>query len=414
MLRRTDRRAWFAATAVALLAVPTLAAPAAARQFQMSGTWLMRKGQLFVPLQFAVPQGGYPTPSNLVSMGSWTEAPFAPTATPMGGMSPLAQVVRDTGLVTATGSAPATLVVPAHRFSQGQNVGIGFSQVNLIQMTTMLQIDAPVAQASLMGGGGPGSFTWCPSNPACTAGGPVPGMGPTNNGRVIYAAGANQFGGTMQMGLRGGGVTSVRANTAPLWAAHAPFVGSGTTLQKVAVGGGANDAPTLRKVYLARGYVTSPTMAPPAGGLITAPGPFVTTMFGNTQISPSGVTLRAPAVTPGMTMTGQYTTHEGFPHTTGTVLVQQSQGSSRDQFFTVMGSDARTPLGAGNLNLVAGGLGRRNQFYKSSVLRARYAQFDKVFLTLGPPVPSLSPAGVAAAGLLILFAAGYALRRRLG
>ena len=40
--------------------------------------------------------------------------------------------------------------------------------------------------------------------------------------------------------------------------------------------------------------------------------------------------------------------------------------------------------------------------------------FQKVKLTLAPPIPSLSPAGGVAAAALVLLAAGYAMRRRLG
>src|SRR5262249_31477318 len=43
-----------------------------------------------------------------------------------------------------------------------------------------------------------------------------------------------------------------------------------------------------------------------------------------------------------------------------------------------------------------------------------YGSFAKVKLTLGAPIPSLSPAGLAAAAALVVLAAGYALRRRLG
>jgi hypothetical protein len=34
-------------------------------------------------------------------------------------------------------------------------------------------------------------------------------------------------------------------------------------------------------------------------------------------------------------------------------------------------------------------------------------------MSLAPPIPSLSPAGFAVAGVLLLLAVGYALRRRL-
>ena len=87
-----------AAAALALLALPSLAAPALARQFQMSGTWLMRQGRVFLPLQGAVPQGN---PTTLLvpfaSMGSWTEAPLT-----TGGMLDQAQVVHGAGRVSAT------------------------------------------------------------------------------------------------------------------------------------------------------------------------------------------------------------------------------------------------------------------------------------------------------------------------
>jgi hypothetical protein len=41
-----------------------------------------------------------------------------------------------------------------------------------------------------------------------------------------------------------------------------------------------------------------------------------------------------------------------------------------------------------------------------------YASYDKAFMTLAPFVPSMSPAGAAAAGALMLLTVGYALRRR--
>ena len=110
------------------------------------------------------------------------------------------------------------------------------------------------------------------------------------------------------------------------------------------------------------------------------------------------------------TKAGKYTTRYGFAQTTGTVLAQQTVGTGGQDFFTVMGSDARTALGAGNLSLVAGGL----NFRTTLAGQTGDASFQKVTLTLAPPIPSLSPAGFAAAGALVLLAAGYAMRRRLG
>ena len=64
----------------------------------------------------------------------------------------------------------------------------------------------------------------------------------------------------------------------------------------------------------------------------------------------------------------------------------------------------------GNLSLVAGGL----NFRTNLAGRIGYASFQKVKLTLGAPIPALSPAGLAAAVALVLLAAGWALRRCFG
>jgi len=100
----------------------------------------------------------------------------------------------------------------------------------------------------------------------------------------------------------------------------------------------------------------------------------------------------------------------GIPLWPGTVIVQQTAGTHGDDLFTIMGSDARTPLGAGNISTVAGGISFRNSLSGQTP----FATWHKVWMTLSPPVPSLSPAGVAAAAALILLAVGYALQRRSG
>jgi hypothetical protein len=426
--RQLGSYGWMAAAGTAMVLVLAFATPASAKKFQMSGTWLQRKGQAFIPLQFGGNNGG-PNRTH-TSMGSFTEAPFFPTMTVNGAMTPLAQVVRETGVVTTTGfmgpMTPGKLVIKQGFFFQDQKAVIPLSGKNLIQITSMFQNDAPYATANFVKDGGPGSFTWCPFNAACTAGSALPSMKPTTTmaqgrqGRIVYAEGANQFGGTMQIGVRFGGIVSVPIQAVPFWAGHAIFGGSGLTLRKLAVGGGMNDAPGYETVYLARGYVTAPTMVPNPGSLIMA-GPFVTTMFGNTVTMPAGVKFRLPKVpmTPAKTMTdnGQYTTNFGFPHTTGTVVAEQKTNTTGGwDRFSVMGTDNRTALGGGNLNTVAGALGRRNQNTKvpGVVAHQEYAQFDKLFLVLGFPTPSMSPAGFAAAGLLMLLGAGYAFRRRLG
>jgi len=384
-----------AATAV-VVALFVHAPPAGARKLQMSGTWAIRNGQLFIPLQFATTlMGGQMTHKSMGDLSKGFGFPNGP--------------VPGEGGVVATGSGPATLVVPQHRFRTSPFAGIPLNGIELVQITTMFVVDAPFQAATLMAGGGPGSFQWCPNAVlSCPVAGPP--NGGTRNGRVIYLAGANQFGGTMQMGLAGGGINSFIFNAVPFRVGHAYIIGFGPTLRAPAPGRGTPANPWTRMNYLPPGVVTQPTMIPPPLELILHPGPKLTTMFGLTTTG-TGPIFRFPALgisTMGMSF-GLSTSEYGFAHTTGTVIVQQTAGSGGDDFFTVMGSDARTPLGAGNISTVAGGIAFRNTLGGQTP----YASFHKVWMSLGPPVPSLSPAGVAAAGALMLLAVGYALRRRI-
>src|SRR5262245_38333911 len=57
-MRGCLRRGWNAVAATALLISFVLAAPAGARKFRMSGTWLMREGAVFLPAQLAGSAGG--------------------------------------------------------------------------------------------------------------------------------------------------------------------------------------------------------------------------------------------------------------------------------------------------------------------------------------------------------------------
>jgi hypothetical protein len=189
---------WQLAVATALCLVLSPAGDAAARKFQMSGTWVARNGSGFIPLQF-VAAGMDGSQFIHASMGNLTGAFLFPNG-PIPGQ----------GGVTATGSAPATLRIPPHRFVDDAHALLGLlCGVTLVQVSTNFGVDAPYASATLAAGAGPGSFTWCPGDPGCAAGGGMrstdPPQGAGRNGRVIYRAGANQFGGAMQLGLRRGG-----------------------------------------------------------------------------------------------------------------------------------------------------------------------------------------------------------------
>src|SRR5262245_581355 len=83
------------------------AGDAVARKFQMSGTWVYRNGQVFFPLQFATVIMDSMGSVVHASMGELTGAFDFPNGP-----------IPGEGGVTATGSAPATLRVPPHRFVQ--------------------------------------------------------------------------------------------------------------------------------------------------------------------------------------------------------------------------------------------------------------------------------------------------------
>src|SRR5262249_28559378 len=186
------------------------------------------------------------------------------------------------GGVTATGSAPAALRIPAHRFVEDAMAAVPLNGIELVQIATSIGIDAPYAAATVAPGGGPGSFTWCPGDPACVAAGglrstdPPPGAGP-RNGRVICRPGAHPLRGAMHLGLRRGGETSFLFQAAPFQPGHLPSRGSGSALRASVLGGlGSADAPSKRTIFLPRGFATQPTMPPVPFDVIRYPGPRVT------------------------------------------------------------------------------------------------------------------------------------------
>jgi hypothetical protein len=274
------------------------------------------------------------------------------------------------GLVTATGSAPARLTLRPDRFMEdGPGTLFPLPGMTLVQLTTM--IDARGPQSTVMFGPGPkpwpASFTWRLEPP-----GSLPGQ-------VRYRAGPNRFGGTARMLLAGGGSVSVTAGMTGMGGAlilHNPFL-----LGSVVGAGYA----VMGSVMVPRGDITLQGAIPP--GVVTMPGPVV---------------LMGAGAASQLVSTG-------FPWTTGMIRVVApcycSLGSD-PTIFTLTGLDDRTPLGAGRIVMVSGGLVRR------TVAQAGFAQANVLDMTIEPlAVPSLSRAGVAAA-LLALLTAGYALRRR--
>jgi hypothetical protein len=344
---------------LAILLLLGLVGTAQAKQFAMSGKWVQRRGVFYIPVYPNV--GGIPAISGAV----------------------------------ASVQPGGTLTVPANQFSGSWGIVFPMPQASLQQLSTQFANTGPIAAGTFKAGNWVATrpnanFAFCPgatANPTClthksTATGAPSGSG-TMHGIVKYTAGASQYGGTMQMLSGGGGTIGfVIGNTGPT-IAHRPF-GAGLAGDTEGPGGPyANRADDI----LAGGIVTrSPGIS--LYGLITVPGAYVSQ-------EPFGATWYI----------------HGFPWTTGKVYVRGTvAGPNTSTTVTLTGSKSLTPNGAGNITMVAGGISNAQH------VPTTYVSFDYVQMKLTFPVnplPSMTPAGVAAGALLMVLVVGYAVRRRL-
>lgn len=382
---------------VALMLAFAMAANA--RNLSMTGEWFMNRGPLI----------DIPTNGGQVPCGGG-----APNGC-MNNLKPILGGIPGAGSVVGVAPGPApTFTVPPDAFGQAlgkQVAAVPFvpTVVQLSSTWTLMgpvtlsntKVPAPNRKAAFMKNAwlaDPGqanrlqkSFTWCfgtgapPHNCTNSTAGPYTGQVKYNNSNP------NAFGGTMAMILNGNGVVSVLAG-GPSLLGHA-IAGPGTpgNPQHPGRGYASFDTDVLQSGPVHFGFMTNPPCtvtlpALPVGcGQVTSSGPVVGAIPADSQWN------------------------WGFPWTTGTVTamnVQTNQGQGGTTTMTGMGTDSRTAWGAGKITLVAGGATRR----KSQ--NADYSAVDIVTMTFAPPVPSMSTPGLAAGGLLILLAVGYAVRRR--
>jgi hypothetical protein len=323
---------WVETAGLALVALGlTLASAAGAKQFNVTGSWVIREGNSFLPLQF---------PQTAVSMAmTWHATGTSAQGGPLNAVGFPNGPVVGSGVVTASGGTTSIMLPQGLFHSFPSTVLPLYPITGVVQISTMFEVLAPFEAATLRKSGGPGSFTWCPTNPACTVGQALNGIG-RGNSRVIYLQGSNRFGGTLQVGLGEGGANSFVYQYDPFQVGHVYF-GAPDTLVARAIGAGAPDLPLTGKVYLSAGVATQPLALPMAPNwLVTQPGGKVTTGMGVTTEGGTGPLVRFEiGTTPGGMSFGQLTTSYGFPHTTGTVIVQQTgaQPGAGDDFFTLMG-----------------------------------------------------------------------------
>lgn len=283
------------------------------------------------------------------------------------------------------GSDPATLTLPAGVFNQGAAQPLTvpiMTPPQYIQFYTGVYFtSAPAAPAVFSAmfwdnnnTRATADFSWCPG-----PGTPVKPNCATNqagqrDGRIVYESGDNDFGGTMIAVLGGAAATSAILTAGPPQEnQHGPlaltFV-AGRPYEFTVMDTGAPFVTTT-------GAVTNM-------GIITQPG---------NQIG---------------TQMGPVFTNTGFPFTTGMVMISNpgNPPTTPASTFTGTGADNRTPLGAGNIQMVAGVLG-------NSDLNDENAQLATISVSLIPvdPVPSMGRIGLAVLGTLLIIGGVFAARR---
>jgi hypothetical protein len=381
-----------------------VATTASARNLSMTGEWFMNRGPLIdIPVNGGAIFCGGGAPNGCIGQGGFNIKPQ------FGGIQ---------GAATIMTVAPGgNFVIPPNAFAQaaGKQVAAVPFVPTVVQMSTTWTLMGPPTAAQTpavpavnipaafmksawlldpgQGGRLQKSFTFCPLVTAtilpqnCTnsANGPY-------TGQVKYVnSNPNTFGGTMSMMLYGNGVVS--------------FLAGGGAVGHAVVGVGPAGGPQGP----GRGYISYDTDILQAGQ--------VHSWF---SIN-STCTNALPALPPGCSqivssgniigpLPADQQLNWNFPWTTGTITAMNvqltGQGGAGTTTLSAAGSDSRTAWGAGKITLVAGGTTRRKGYFSDT------ASIDIVNLTFAPRVPSMSTPGLAAGGLLVLLAVGYAVRRR--
>lgn len=312
------------------------------------------------------------------------------------------------GKVSQSGSAPATLRIPEKLASGYSNNGVQpIPSPSLFQFTGagISYLQAGTFASS----GGPGNFSWCPGrantvNPNCLF--PAQGTGPFPPQRLSYNAGPNQFGGTA------GAIRNIRGSFS--------FLGGGTYngFATVAHRGNPAAAPVQE---VGGGYEPGSLVGGmTAGGLtfgIHSDAILPPRYSYGFVLGPLG-TIQTPGkiIGTGTENAGEVQTGTGFAWTTGTISATNYSGVEHLStsgttpvytYWTLSGYDNRTALGAGNIQMVSGGLFHAPSSPNDSVTRRTWT------LTLAEKVPSMGPVGFAVATALMILAVGYTFRNRL-
>lgn len=262
--------------------------------------------------------------------------------TSWGGSPALRWRPQGSPIITGTGTSPVSLTIPPGLISFQPPTPVIMPIPTLptyVQFTTGLAAYAPNAESATFKPGAktsrPANFSWCPgasANPACTtvlAGGSQGSI----SAIIKYSAGlaGPQYGGTMRILLNGPFRWYTIEATLPTYKVR--WHGN-SDADSLAAGPGYSNY-----VYASAG----------AGDPIFNSPPFVPTAYGAYSI------ITDPG-TPASTAPGQSARGWGMPFTTGTVYIKVPWYPGPYLTVTGMGADNRTPAGAGNISMVAGGL----------------------------------------------------------
>jgi hypothetical protein len=278
-----------------------------------------------------------------------------------------------TGVAPGTGVGVVDFSIPADLWkTSAYKFGVypAYPSVAQVVATSTTSHPAPAAMAA---GGGPGSLAWCPPagnpvNPICTnPAAATAGL----NGLLVYTAGLNQFGGTIDIITHTAGETSRRIATGPSQFNHVARTSTGAWLA-----GGSYEG----SIFVQRppGVITqSPVLGP--SGSIQTPGIYV-----------------GPGPTPPSII------QTGLPLTTGMIVGRDSRPSPFT--LTLSGYDNRNASGVGTIQLVGG------SFFNQPA--ASPAQAFPGNTTIKVTLPEPTAVSGLAFGALALFGLLYRARRR--
>ncbi len=391
---------------------------ATAKSFAMSGHWYLSRTPLI-----DLPLNGGPE----LCIGGSIQTGC------VGFLRPRDGGVPGMAVVTQMGSSPASFTIPPGAFGQAKGIQGDLIAIvpTVVQIVTSLSLSGPasLAQATMASptfaaaqparfqsnahtrdpgqtaGSTPraaANFAWCPGvgGPACPSGLAATGS-PGIQGIVTYTAGANVFGGTMAMLVKGNAtvsrVWSQLTSASQTLLAHTNLIAPATGfMNPQVVGAGYAYANSSMLPLVPLYLIQSGMMVQTSMGLLATPGLPIT----------SNGTPATPYLIQADTQR-----HWGFPWTTGTVSVMNTE-TYRSQVhtgtLTAMGSDARTPGGKGQIVMVAGGTSHR------VAAQVDFEALGVVVLTFddATPTPALDARGLAALIIVLALAAGHSIRRR--